>query len=109
MSALDRARVALSVLRHGVPEPTSTWARAMAPAFVPADNPTKTDEGMEATREAALRMLDDDCYGYLLLTIHKEAVGPGGEIRLADHLDSSWWPAVAVTLERVIAAVRSEA
>lgn len=71
------------------------------PAFIPDENPLSRRDGSEARRNAALRMMDDDCYGFLLLTVHREAVGLRANIELAQHLQRSWLPAVSATLERV--------
>ena len=76
------------------------------PAFIPPANPLETDAGYEARQQAALRMMDEDCYGFLLVSVHKEAVGLRAAIELHSHIDPSWAPAIAETLDRVAAVAR---
>lgn len=86
-------------------------ARALGrrPSDPPLATPTIGDqvwtmEGSESRRNAALKMLDDDCRGFLLVTVHHD--GEHGRVELALQLRTDWWPAVAETLERVISAAR---
>lgn len=78
------------------------------PAFVPTANPLETDAGYATRQEAALRMMDPDCYGFLLVSVHREAVGLRAEIELHSHIDPSWGPAMAETLDRVAAVARND-
>jgi len=64
------------------------------PAFVPNENPMRKPEAIAQRQNAALAMMDDEVYGYLLLTINKEAVGPRAQIRFAIDVHPSWWPAL---------------
>lgn len=110
--------IALARAIFGRPPPRQTKeARAAEescdhmPAFIPAENPLESDDGEEARRNAAMRMVDEDCYGFLLLTVHRDAGGAGagvrGHIELAVHLQREWWPAVTKTLRRIIANERA--
>lgn len=76
------------------------------PAFMPRENPLESEEGEESRRNAALRIVDGDTFGFLLLTVHRDPDGVRGHIELAANLRPEWWPAVIVTLRRVIAAHR---
>jgi hypothetical protein len=111
MSLLSRRLgFALEVLFYGIPDPPPPcpWESSPRPsvsARIPRKNPLGSDEGSGARAEAAMRMMDGDCYGFLLLSVHKEPVGTVAEIRLAQHMDEAWWPAMAATLERVAAEV----
>lgn len=80
--------------------------RSVFSAYVPAENPLKSDVADQGRWEAAQRLMQEDTYGYLLLTVHKEAVGPVAEIRLAQDVDPSWWPAIEGTLDAVLAVTR---
>lgn len=79
------------------------------PAFVPAGNPLETAEGYQARQDAAMRMMDPDCYGFLLISVHKEQVGLRAEIEMRNHVDPSWWPAIGETLSRIAQVAREEA
>jgi hypothetical protein len=105
--------VALARALVGCPPPRQAAQEAAPdvdemPAFIPRENPLESAEGEEARRNAALRMVDEDCYGFLLLTVHRDA-GPSvrGHIELAANLLPEWWPAVTKTLRRIIAAQRT--
>jgi hypothetical protein len=106
---IRRLGFAAEVLRHGIPDlPPCPWELTPRPAVVariPRTNPMRSDAGAGARAEAAMRMMDGDCYGFLLLSVHKEPVGVAARIRLAQHMDDAWWPAMAATLERVAAEV----
>lgn len=112
MSRFDRARFALEVLLHGAPQPPaarSAWERAGAGSApgappLPAHNPLE-QEGAGARQAAALSMMDDDCIGFLLLTVVRN--DDGAEVQLAQHLGRSMWPAIAATLELVAGVERS--
>jgi hypothetical protein len=103
---IDRLIVALDVLLHGPPSPPDR--RGNDRAYLPAESPLATEEGHAARTEAALRMMDEDCYGFLLFTLHRESVGVCAEIRMADYLHPTWWPAVAEALDRVSYVERTE-
>jgi hypothetical protein len=78
------------------------------PAFIPRENPLESEEGEEARRNAAMRMIDEDCYGYLLLTVHRDAgEGVRGHVELAMNVLPQWWPAINKTLRRIIAVQRA--
>jgi hypothetical protein len=62
---------------------------------------------LDSRQEAALRLMDPDCMGYVLLTVHHDADrAESGRIDLIAAMKPGWWPAVAVTLERIVQAVR---
>lgn len=88
-------------VRAFIEEPAQEPAVRRMPAFIPHQNPLESEPGAGARQQAALRMMDPDCYGFLLITIHREVIGPRAAIEIAEHLDGSWLPAVATTLERV--------
>jgi hypothetical protein len=46
-------------------------------------------------------MMDEDCYGFLLFTLHREKVGVCADIRIAYSVHRSWWPAISEALDRV--------
>lgn len=94
----DRIRYALRALVDGPPAPSDRM-----PAVIPTANPLASEPGSSRRQAAALRMMDDDCYGFLLITVHREVVGRCAYIELAEHLQSSWLPAITETLDRVAA------
>lgn len=107
---LMRLRFALEVVFYGVPDPTPCpWEpresapRDAAPGHFPDDSPLATDAGAAAAREAALLVLHEDTYGFLLLSVRRE----DNElmIHMDQSLDDTWWPAMASTLERLAAEV----
>ena len=113
--ARARARLALEVLLHGAPEPprwqpvdedllVKTSGEVLV--AVPDVNPLEEDAAAARRRVAALRMMDEDCHGYLLLTIHREAFGPRGEIKLAGDIQDEWLPAISLTLRKMLAAAK---
>jgi hypothetical protein len=104
MGLTDRLVLALDMLLHGPP----AAVRASERATLPPRSPLKSAKGHAARTEAALRMMDEDCYGFLLFTLHREKVGVCAEIRIAEHLHPTWWPAITETLERVAVAERAE-
>jgi hypothetical protein len=77
-------------------------ARALAGLFLPDRNPLDTGEGYAARHAAALKLLEDDVYGYLLLTVHRED-NVRGRVELAVRMEPGYWPAANATLERIIA------
>jgi hypothetical protein len=92
---IARARRAL---RAFVEDPS---ASDVMPALIPTVNPLESEPGSSRRQMAALRMMDDDCYGFLLITVHRESVGPLAHVELAEHLESSWLPAIIETLDRL--------
>lgn len=99
---LQRLAEALQVLREGLPP-----APEDALAFVPPENPLATWEGGEARRNAALGLVDDAVFGFVLVEVRREFHGPTAEVRVQAHLEPALWPAVANTLERVAAEARA--
>jgi hypothetical protein len=71
------------------------------PAFLPAENPLHSAEAVAQRQSAALAMMDDEVYGYLLLTINKEPVGPRAQIRFSVDVHPSWWPALGAMVEEL--------
>lgn len=98
----------LRVTVHNLTAPAAVEAprqgRRQMAAVIPRENPLATGVAGEERNEAALRLVDPDVYGYLLLTVHKPAHEPYADIRLAAHLEDSWWPAVDATLADVVSA-----
>lgn len=101
--ALARALVGRPAPRN--PEPAD--ARDF-PAFLPAENPLESRDGFNARQAAALKLMDEDCYGFLVLTVHRDE-GVRGRIELAVKLQREWWPAVSKTLRRIVAVQRAAA
>lgn len=75
------------------------------PPFLAATNPLADGEGYGARQAAALKMMDEDCFGFLLLTVHGDGVH--GRVEISARLQPQWWPAVSKTLERVVGAGRT--
>lgn len=105
-----RLRFAIEVMFYGVPEPTPCpWEprdpapRDAEPGVFPDDSPLSSDAGSKAAREAALLILHEQTYGFLLLSVRRE--DDELMIHMDQELDDSWWPAMAATLERLAAAV----
>lgn len=71
------------------------------PAFIPASNPLDDEPASGLRQQDALSLLDADCYGYLLITVHKESVGVRARIHIAEQIEPSWWPAIAVTCDEI--------
>jgi hypothetical protein len=61
---------------------------------------------LDSRQEAALRLMDEDCSGYVLLTVHRDEDQPTGRIDLIAAMRPEWWPAAAATLARIVEAVR---
>jgi len=77
------------------------------PARIPEENPLRDDgPGWAATKEAGLSLLDEDCIGFLLISVHRHDGLRRAEIRLQERLEPSWWPAVAQTLESIAERAR---
>lgn len=74
------------------------------PAFIPDANPLEAAVNVGERNQAAMTIVDPDCYGYLLVTVHKQSVGLRADLRLQTAFEPSWWPAMRATLTRVIAA-----
>lgn len=111
MSVWNRVIHGLAVFCVGEPPPrtppgvrTAKDAVNRWPAFVPPENPV--DTGLR--QQDALSLVDEDCYGYLLLTVRKEAVGPRARIQLAEQLDPSWWPAIGRACEAIAAEAKAQ-
>lgn len=106
---LLRLAFALEVLIFGIPDPPPCpWEPAPPPrdaaaGHFPDDSPLSSDEGSAAAREAALLVLHEDTYGFLLLSVRRE--DDELMIHMDQKLDETWWPAMAATLERLAAAV----
>jgi hypothetical protein len=73
--------------------------------IVPAVNPLHSDQGQEALRNAALALTDEANYGYLVLYVRREGPDMLG-IDLAADVRPEWWPAISVTLEEIVTAMR---
>lgn len=101
---IERARRALRAFVDGPPPParrSTDRADDHMPAVIPEANPLASEPGSSRRQAAALRMMDEDCYGFLLITVHREVIGPCAHIELAEHLQSSWLRAITETLDRV--------
>lgn len=81
-------------------------AAARMPAFIPDVNPLDADGSSSMRAQDAMTMMDPDCFGYLLLTVHKEPEELVARIQLAEQIQDSWWPAIAVTCEEIAAEAR---
>jgi hypothetical protein len=98
--------VALARAVVGMPPPRPAEAEADPSSMALGEqNPLDTAGGSEARRNAALSMVDEDCHGFLLVTVHRQ---PGGKGRLecAIQIKRGWWPSVIKTLELIIAAAK---
>jgi hypothetical protein len=71
------------------------------PAFIPNSNPLEEEPAAGLRQRDVLSLMDSDCYGYLILTVRKEAVGPRARIELSEQIEDSWWPAIANTCEEI--------
>ena len=91
-------------LAHGQPPPPCVHGADDWPACVPEHNPLELPGNADARAAAAMSIVDDDCYGYMLVTFHKEAVTPRVEVRMQAQIDRGFWPALIVLLTRVIDA-----
>lgn len=101
----------VGALAYGKPPPRvppgvrrADKAAGAFPAFVPDENPLEASANVAERNLAAMTIVDPDCYGYLLLTVHKQSVGPRADLRLQSAFEPSWWPAMRATLCRVIKA-----
>lgn len=74
------------------------------PAFIPDENPLEAALNADERTQAAMTIVDDDCYGYLLITVHKQPVGRRADLHLQSAFEPDWWPAMRATLCRVIKA-----
>lgn len=90
-------------------------ARALVGSPPPHASPPRVDAldpsaglDLNGRQEAALRLMDADCVGYVLLTLHEDESLPAttGHVDLICAVKPEWWPPVAVTLERIIEGVR---
>jgi hypothetical protein len=84
----------------GTPPPSSA---ASSPRVEALDLTNGLDLG--ARQEAALKLMDEDCAGFLLLTIHHELV-EAGRVDVIAAVRPEWWPALSETLARIVEAVR---
>lgn len=114
MTWLARAFRALAVALVGHPPPRvppgvrrAQDAEQRMPAFIPDTNPFVHDDAASLRQHDVLSLMDEDCYGYLILCVRKEAVGPRARITLAEQLDPSWWPAVARVCEQIVHETRT--
>jgi hypothetical protein len=112
MSALNAIVHRIAVLLVGQPPPRVPPGTRHAPrdrrveewpAFIPKRNPLERQSAAAQRGEDAMTMMDPDCYGYLLLTVHRapEGAGARADIRMTTQMEDSWWPAVGNTLERI--------
>lgn len=76
------------------------------PAFIPDQNPLESETGVGLRQRDVLSLMDADCYGYLIVSVRKETVGPRARIEMAEQLDPSWWPAIARVCETIAAEAR---
>jgi hypothetical protein len=94
-----------SIARVLVGEPPPRPSTPLLPDLSPL-----TDEPAAGQRQdAALKLMDEDCYGFLMLTMHRHEEPKGhftGRIDFAVALQRDWWPAVVLVLERIIRAMR---
>jgi hypothetical protein len=88
------------------PRPTGEEVVESMPAFMPDRNPLDTDAGFAARQVAGCKLLDEDCYGFLLVSVHRPDSGVRGRIELECEIEPQWWPAMAKTLERVLDEVQ---
>jgi hypothetical protein len=77
------------------------------PAFIPATNPLEQEPASGLRQRDVLSLMDPNCYGYLILTVRREAVGPRARIELAEQLEDSWWPVIARTCEEIAREART--
>lgn len=101
MRWLARLGAAAEILVSGLPAESR-------PARLPKYNPMRTAAGEAARTEAAMTLLDEDCVGFLMLTVHKDPTGESGFIRMHDCLDPDTWPAVGKMCDRIGLAERAQ-
>ena len=79
-------------------------ARRESPLYpLRVDGSVFTDEAMnEQRREDAMALMDEETYGYLLVTIHDEGTFAKAVVKTA--LSAAMWPAVTETLCRIVVA-----
>lgn len=69
---------------------------------LPRDNPILASEEAKAKRrEAAMSMMDDETYGYVLITLRKKPGNAFGKLKLQLKLERAWWPAFSTMLRKV--------
>lgn len=95
-------RLARFLVGHPPPKETGDDIAARMPPFLADANPLDSDDGFAARQRAAMKLLDGDCHGFLLLTVHRDGSDVKGRIELEAALQPHWHPAVARTLERVV-------
>jgi hypothetical protein len=91
----------------GCPPAPPDDAVASSP-FLTEENPLATEDGFDARQDAALKLMDEDVYGFLLLTVHRED-SLRGRIELAAQLQPNWRPAINQTLELIVATQQDRA
>jgi hypothetical protein len=100
---LDRILFALRILFAAkAPSP-----RAAVPSPIPDRSPLGQDPQATIARTAALSMLDEETYGFVLLTVRR--VDPVMmRIEVQSALIDDWWPAMLETMERVRGAIGTD-
>lgn len=64
--------------------------------------PYTADEKARLERnEAALRLVDDDTFGYIVIRLRKPQGSFDGRIEVEGHVMPEWWPPFRETLSRV--------
>jgi hypothetical protein len=111
MTLLQRAltRVARLLLGDPPPTPPSPQRRRSEdrmPAYIPDTNPLEEPPAAELRSEHAMMLMDEDVYGYLLLTVHRHQEGLRADIRASEQILPGWWPAISEALTRLASATR---
>jgi hypothetical protein len=84
---------------RGTPEPRALDTGVRYLCFLPEENPMEKP-GMDELRcEAALSLMDDDTYSFMLLRV-QQAGATIGEVKVLGFVHPETWPAVRLTLER---------
>lgn len=62
---------------------------------------TADEKARDERNQAALRLIDPDTFGYVVLRLRKPAGGFDGRIEVEGHVLAEWWPAFRESLIRV--------
>lgn len=104
----ERVKLAAAILLTGPPKPKPVVPHQGSRMWgeMPSENPLTEELAAAQHRSAALSLMDEEVYGYLLVTIRKEFHGPGLDVRVLSDVAREFWPAVNETLRRVVKAAR---
>jgi hypothetical protein len=105
MNPLQMLSRALDVLCGEQKPRPPQWQRRYMPAPIPQRSPLSEDSARTEVQRIALSLLDDDCYGFLLLSVRKEEGAT--RVALDEVLAPEWWPAIRETMLRIVEVDRA--